>query len=263
MRYLARAVLVGLLSLSLAGSAFAQTGGDLTSTSVLPPDSPLFFIQRLLDTWEEFLAFEEIDEARVQAKIARNRLAETTAMLKARKAELAAALSSESAERVEKAGAELVKAKAKADEAKRKAAEAKDKGEAERARGAEAEASARQEAIDRVLARLVENDKKRQEALEGALENVENERAREAIQTAMERSKRGLKTAAERVGKDAPGKPDSTGRPEIAPTRTGVPTDRPEGAPTGRPGVTPTRAPANAPTARPATAPTGAPGGRP
>ena len=113
MTRLTRAALVVLFSFSLGTSATARSD-ELTSTSLFPPDNPLFLIQRLLDSWEEFLAFDEIDEARVQAKLARNRAAEAAAMLKAHKDDLAASLTSEGADRVAKAAAELAKAKQKA-----------------------------------------------------------------------------------------------------------------------------------------------------
>ena len=259
MRHLARAALVSVLSLSLAGSALAQSD-DLKSTSLVPPDSPLFFVQRLLDSWEEFLAFEEIDEARVQAKISRNRLAEAAAVLKAGKAELAAEISAEMADRVGKAAAELAKAQRKAEQAKAKAEEAKAKGDAQRARGEEANAKTRQEAIDHVLAQLGKNDEHRQQALQAVLDKVQNERARAAIQTAMERSKKGLETAAKNVsnerGSKERGKPETTGRPESTSTGSPATSPRTMGAPTT------TSAPRAAPTAPVTGRPTG-PAGRP
>lgn len=81
-----------------------------SSTSVFAPDSPLFAIQRLLDGWEELIAFDAVAKARVQSKVADNRLAEAEAMLLRRKDELSEDLVAEAASWREKARAVLSRA---------------------------------------------------------------------------------------------------------------------------------------------------------
>ena len=94
--------------------------------------------------------------------------------------------------------------------------------------------------MDRVLAQLTENAERQQAHLRSVMDQVDNERAKQAIADAMERWAFRLENArravnGERGQTTPPGRPDSTGGP--ATTQTG----RPDAAPaaTGRPGAVP------------------------
>jgi hypothetical protein len=101
-----------VLALTLqASGASAHTGHVVwSSSSVFAPDGPLFLIQRLLDAWEELIAFDTVAKARVQAKLADNRLAEAEAMLIQRKDQLSRDLVAEAAAWRERARAVLARA---------------------------------------------------------------------------------------------------------------------------------------------------------
>jgi hypothetical protein len=91
-------VLVSVLAIGHAPGASAHTGHVMwSSSSVFGPDGPLFTLQRVLDAWEELIAFDAVAKARVQAKIADNRLAEAEAMLLRRNDDLSRSLVDEAA----------------------------------------------------------------------------------------------------------------------------------------------------------------------
>lgn len=193
MRSFTRALLVVALTLALGGGALADSH-DLRSTSLFSPDSPLFGLQRVLDWWEEFIASDPLEKAQVHAKIASNRHAEVSAMIKAKRTDLAARLAAEMAERVEKAAARLAEAKAKAEQESDKAA-----------------AQDREARIAEVLGRLQENADRQQQTLQDVIDKVENERAKEALMQAKERSAFGLQNAMERIsGERGPAQPPAT-----------------------------------------------------
>lgn len=237
MRSLARVLLVAVLSASLGGGALAQTD-ESRSTSVFEADSPLFALQHVLDAWEEVLAFDPLDKAAVHTKVADNRLAETAAMIRKNRLDVAADLSAQMAELVEKAAARLAEAKTNAE------------AETDKARASEKEAR-----IAKVLDRLKANAERQQATLKTVLDKVENPKAKEALEKAMERSAFGLENARKRVGGERgpatpPGRPDApagasgapaTGRPESAPgaPATGRPETAPSPAAPTRPSVPP------------------------
>ena len=253
-RSLARTLMVGLLSFGLsfnvfATSAFAQHG-ELRSTSLFEPDSPLFALQHVLDAWEEFLAFDPLDKASVHAKLADNRLAEVAAMIHKDRPDIAAQMAAQMAELAEKASARLVEAKAAAD---------RDGAGAGQGAGA-----GKQAAIAKVLERLQANVERQQSTLKTLLEKTladksdkaAIEKLKSAIDNAMERSASGLENAIRRVsGERGPVAP--TARPAATPTAPA--TGQPEATP-ARPAATPA-----APTtpARPAATPTAPATGQP
>ncbi|MGH2450213.1 MAG: DUF5667 domain-containing protein [Candidatus Limnocylindria bacterium] len=214
------------LSFSLAMPAAAQSD-EISSTSVFPPDSPLFVLQHVLDAWEELLAVDPLDKAAVQAKIASNRVAEAIAMIKADKAEIAANMSAQATETLQKAAEKLAEARALA-------AEARDQADSE----AELQqVNDREDAITLVLSKLEENLERQQSALQGALDGVENEHARDAITNAMVEAQRGLTEAMDRVREGGTDAPEGDGDAEAAPAGApaNVPTGAPEAQETGAP----------------------------
>jgi chromosome segregation ATPase len=188
MRRVLTLVTATLFTLGIAGGAAAQTEVEpLTTTSVVAPDSPLFFIQHLLDGWEEFIAFDEAQKAAVLAKIADNRLAEAALMIAAGNAERAAELIEDMEDALAKAADKIAKIQEKLEEIAAELEEDTDEdGEQTDQRRTE------ENVVDHVMSRLQRNLERQAEQREKVLENVTNERAREAITSAMERSKKGL-----------------------------------------------------------------------
>lgn len=179
--------LTAVFSLSLVGGAAAQTEGEPVTTSVVSPDSPLFFIQHLLDGWEEFLSFDEAQKAAVLAKIADNRLAEAAAMIAAGNEERAAELIEQMQDALAKAAEKIAKIQEQLEEDAAKL-EDKDNEDGEKTDQRRTE----ENVVDHVLSRLQRNLERQQENKERVLDQVQNERARAALEKAFERSKRGL-----------------------------------------------------------------------
>lgn len=218
MRSFTHALLAVALTLALGGGALADSH-EPQSTSVFSPDGPLFGLQRVLDWWEEFIAFDPLEKAKVHAKIASNRHAEVSAMIKAKRTDIAERLAVEMAERVEKAAARLAEAKAKAEEQSDKAS-----------------AQDREARIVELLGRLQDNARRQQATLDKVIEQVENERAKEALMQAKERSAFGLQNAMQRIrGERGPAQPPAQ---QDTTTTTGTQPGSAPAAP-GRPSAPP------------------------
>ena len=188
MRRVLTLLLTAALSLGMTSAAFAQSDEELSSTSVFPPDSPLFALQHVLDGWEELLALDDVTKAEVLAKIADNRLAEAAEMLAEGNEDVAADM-------IEQMQDALAKAADKLSKALEKIAAKNDDEDSEEASGKEA-------AHEQVLERLEANLERHRTHLESVLDKLENENAREALERVLER-RHGLENAMDKIRQQA------------------------------------------------------------
>ena len=195
MRRVLTLLLTAALSLGMTSAAFAQSDEELSSTSVFPPDSPLFALQHVLDGWEELLALDDVTKAEVLAKIADNRLAEAAEMLAEGNEDVAADM-------IEQMQDALTKAADKLSKALEKIAAKNDDDEDDEDDEDSEEASGKEAAHEQVLERLEANLERHRTHLESVLDKLENENAREALERVLER-RHGLENAMDKIRQQA------------------------------------------------------------